>query len=404
MDRTNGISTAVASLLALAAAFATAPAFAQAACQQWDLSGYWSFVQSNGTTPGVTLQQTGNQLHGNASYFYTTEHSAWVIGTVVDDHAADGPAVGTINGNSFELTIYWNNNSIGVYTGEVGPQGLIVGNTYDKNDPGTTAQWHSNRVATCSAAAAVAPPPAKPVMALGRIAPPMSGPTMTICDAARSARARNSPAAPGLERQCAAQAPAPGPPAPAPLPILDQAWQSEHAARGAELANQDPLAMELRDAIPEGKARNGFFYGMAVAEGQTANGPGKQAIRDELQSFDPDAVFGYERAVEFSVERNANADLAARGARIAAADPSVATARNAVDSLAQHRDYPDVSVFYKLGFDIATGLFGDPALGAIGNTATGPGSGKIRDSLADTVAKNGFDDAVSFHLARNYQH
>src|SRR5436189_4884992 len=62
-------------------------------------------------------------------------------------------------------------------------------------------------------------------------------------------------------------------------------------------------------------------------------------------------------------------DLAAKGAAIAQADPAVAEARTAE---------PDV--FYWLGFDIATGLFGDPALGAAGHTATGPGSTRDRKS------------------------
>lgn len=49
-------------------------------------------------------------------------------------------------------------------------------------------------------------PTSPPPVALGRVqSAPGSNPSPPICDAARSARARNSPAAPGLERQCAAQ-------------------------------------------------------------------------------------------------------------------------------------------------------------------------------------------------------
>ena len=59
-------------------------------------------------------------------------------------------------------------------------------------------------------------------------------------------------------------------------------------------------------------------------------------------------------------------------------------------------------VFYWLGFDIATGIFGDPALGAKGNTATGPGSLKIRDSLSP-AGQRGFNAAVKLHLSRNYK-
>ena len=62
----------------------------------------------------------------------------------------------------------------------------------------------------------------------------------------------------------------------------------------------------------------------------------------------------------------------------------------------------DRSVFYWLGFDIATGLFGDPALGADGKTAVGPGSQRIRDALSIT-GQRGFDAAAAFHLARTYK-
>ena len=58
---------------------------------------------------------------------------------------------------------------------------------------------------------------------------------------------------------------------------------------------------------------------------------------------------------------------------------------------------------HRLGFDIATGIFGDPALGALGNTAKGPGSLKIRDGLS-LAAREGFDSSMAFHLSRDYGH
>ena len=39
------------------------------------------------------------------------------------------------------------------------------------------------------------------------------------------------------------------------------------AAKGEAIANEDPLALELRNQQPEGPARRGFDLGMAVAEG-----------------------------------------------------------------------------------------------------------------------------------------
>ena len=57
---------------------------------------------------------------------------------------------------------------------------------------------------------------------------------------------------------------------------------------------------------------------------------------------------------------------------------------------------------YQQGFDIATAIFGDPAKGALGNTAMGPGSLGIRGAL-DAVGQRGFDASVKIHLSRKYQ-
>lgn len=136
-----------------------------------------------------------------------------------------------------------------------------------------------------------------PAVAFARVK--TTGPAPAICDAARSARARNSPAAPGLEKQCATQ-------------VADAATRIEA--------------------------------------------------------------------------------LAATGARIADADPATANARARIGD-----------ADYQHGFDVATGLFGNPALGAQGNTLMGPGSARLRDSLPP-MGQTGFNDAVKFHTARDYLH
>jgi hypothetical protein len=209
-------------------------------------------------------------------------------------------------------------------------------------------------------------PPA-PVHKLGRAEAPFDNGNSSrpICDVAREARARNSPAAPGLESQC----------------------RADLASRGEAIANRDPLSAELRRRTSSDLSRRGFDIGMAVAEKDTAPGPGKQAIHDALSGVEQAA---FDAAVTFSLERNRNAELATTGAAIAKADSVVAQARVA-----------DNDVFYWLGFDIATGIFGDPALGALGNTATGPGSLGIRNGL-DPAAQRGFDAAVALHLSRSY--
>ena len=165
------------------------------------------------------------------------------------------------------------------------------------------------------------------------------------------------------------------------------------AAKGPQIASQDPLANALRNVQTQGPVRLGFDIGMAVAEGQTASGPGKQRIFESLGAREHGAYEqqGFATAVSFSLQRNANAKLAATGAAIAEADDAAAAVRNAG---------PDV--FYRLGFDIATGIFGDPALGALGNTAKGPGSLGIRNALS-SAGQRGFDDSVAFHLSRKYK-
>ena len=203
----------------------------------------------------------------------------------------------------------------------------------------------------------------------------------TICDVARSARARNSAAAPRLEAECRAQG------GDAPEQAADGTPSTDElAALGRIIASADRLTTELRNRQPE-SARRGFDIGMAVAESDTAWGPGKQRI---LQSLVHAEQAGFRIAVSFSMDRNRNAEYAAIGAAIAGRDPDLARIRTG-----------DPDLRYWLGFDIASGIFGSRALGAQGNTATGPGSMAIRAALSPP-AQRGFDASINLHLSRRY--
>ena len=160
------------------------------------------------------------------------------------------------------------------------------------------------------------------------------------------------------------------------------------AVRGEIIANADAGATALRDQEPDGPRRRGFDIGMAAAEGQTLPGPSKQRIHDTLGS---DEQAGFDTAVEYSLERNRNADLAAKGAAVARQDPTVARARAG-----------QTDGFSLLGFDIASGIFGDPALGGRGNTQSGPGSQAIRAGL-NAAGQRGFDASTRLLLSRTYQ-
>jgi hypothetical protein len=216
-----------------------------------------------------------------------------------------------------------------------------------------------------------------PIAAVGRASSAVpAGPPVSICDAARSARKRNSAAAPGLEARCLALG--------GNVDITAGGPSADELARiGEIIALANPLSAALRDQQPEGAIRRGFDIGMAAAEGHTVWSPDQQKTLDSLRA---DEQEGFKVAVSFSLDRTRNVELAMTGAAIAETDPLVARART---------DEPDAR--YWLGFDIATGFFGDPTLGGQGNTATGPASVGIRDALS-APAQRGFDASMNLHL------
>jgi hypothetical protein len=169
---------------------------------------------------------------------------------------------------------------------------------------------------------------------------------------------------------------------PDPIPALNAGELSVMAARGQFLASSDPLLASLREVEPAGLSRLGFDIGLAISEGHSAPGPGKQKFKeDHVKDFDPSA---YQRAVDYSVARNANPDIAARGAMAVAAQADAAAARAKLPLSNQW-----------LGFNVAAGLFGSLADGALGHTSQGPGSNQIRERLASAML--GYDAALAFY-------
>ena len=401
----------------------SAPALA-ADCANWDVSGEWGAQQSRGTQAWWILKQDSTNFSGQARF---AKGASLTI----------GPAVGTVKGNAFEMTVYWADDSIGVYTGQIGPQGLIVGRTYDKNNPRNAADWHSSVTMKChfGAPAGLGTTGTPKALQLGRVAPRETLPGMAICDAAKSARARNSPNAAGLEARCETQtaqnalsgmgggatapslkvqnplaigAPSMSPvdraqptvavgPAGAPHPVMDEAWRSKNLAAGAETASRDPRAKELFDLMPKGRVHDGFAIGMSVVGGDTADGPGKQAIRNALA---PDEQKGYDMAHAYALPRNLRADYALRGMTISTMDSALVQHRNsraAASAAATHA--PEAAVFYKLGFDIGVGLNDALAGGSPSNPAVGARIAVARGPLSGS-SLTGFDEALNFMRSR----
>jgi hypothetical protein len=172
---------------------------------------------------------------------------------------------------------------------------------------------------------------------------------------------------------------------PPPLPERRAGEKDALADVGAMMANANPLVAALRDAQPVGPARNGFFVGLATEAANTAWGPGAESIKNGL---DGGEQVGFSTGAFFSLDFNSNKDLATRGAKVVDADPEVRKARES-----------QPPSLYWLGFDIGTGLFGDPILGAVGNTLPGPGSDRVKAGL-HMEGKQGFEDARLFNVSR----
>jgi hypothetical protein len=68
-----------------------------------------------------------------------------------------------MEGNKFDMTVYWEGGSVGVYRGTVDAGGGMKGTTYDKRDPGRArATWYSSKSFLCARTDAANPAPSRP--------------------------------------------------------------------------------------------------------------------------------------------------------------------------------------------------------------------------------------------------
>lgn len=125
-------------------------------CQQWELSGNLSLVQANlEYYLWMRLQQSGTNISGTAEWTKRGDDN----GIWVDDLPTDTKGVvdGTLVGTRLSLKVRWDDRKVGVYEGEIAPNGRINGFTYELARPNHKAQWYSRNVAKC-----VRTPPARP--------------------------------------------------------------------------------------------------------------------------------------------------------------------------------------------------------------------------------------------------
>jgi hypothetical protein len=160
------------------------------------------------------------------------------------------------------------------------------------------------------------------------------------------------------------------------------------AKKGEAIANRDPLTFVLRNLQPEGPARRGFDIGMAAAERDTEpDSANSESMTRCLRQNSKDSRLP---SPSYSRKTRTQRKRLSEPPSLSQMSVSVA-ARNA-----------DTDPFYQLGFDIATGLFGDPAKGTVGSTQLGTGALAIRSGLTP-AGQRGFDASAKFHFSRSYR-
>ena len=192
-----------------------------------------------------------------------------------------------------------------------------------------------------------------------------------------------------------AAAPTGMPAIPGNMPGSDPALHHAFAAKGQAIANANPMVLALRVAQPDGEQRTGFDEGMGIWAGQTLPGPGKTEFSKTLK---PVEALGFSDAAAFSFAWNNNAEHAAKGAAISGRDPEVLTCRT-TGCASRPAGLPCSHVLVGIRH-VATGIYGDPALGGDGNTVIGPGGETIRASLMSADGTKGFNDALAFNVGR----
>ncbi len=135
----------------MAVVFALLPISAAAQCStRWDANGMFGIRQVGVLSMTFDMRQNGRVITGKA-WGSVNNRSGGVDGL-------DGTIEGTLDGDNFNVTIYWKNGQTGIYNAKVNVSGRLDGHGHEKNSPNIRVPWHSEGGLKC----APAPPPVKP--------------------------------------------------------------------------------------------------------------------------------------------------------------------------------------------------------------------------------------------------
>ena len=123
-------------ILICAALFSSA---ARAECEQRNLGEYFDAVQSNKLEVHFMFSRRKGTGFGGSAYYFTPNDPD----TGKPGERMNGDLEGSFDGNAFEATVFWTNQTVGVYTGTISREGRIQGEMFDKFHPNIRGSWHS---------------------------------------------------------------------------------------------------------------------------------------------------------------------------------------------------------------------------------------------------------------------
>ena len=114
--------------------------------EKWDMSGPWVFSQSIGGKVTFDLSQdVGGSIQGSGQYHYSVPGEGGAFG--VEGTASSRTLSGSMSGEIFTLSVYWDTNQDAVYNCHVDADGnLINGRAWDMTND-VQATWTADRKA-----------------------------------------------------------------------------------------------------------------------------------------------------------------------------------------------------------------------------------------------------------------
>ena len=148
----------------------------EAECKQWSVGHGWRLKQGS-INVDLNLQQKGSVITGTATHDLHRKGSDLLMGGYGGTTTVAGTVDGTVEGDSFDVKIYWDNDTIGVYNGTIRASGKIEGKGWEQKSRRTKVNWYSETRMVCADARLLPrrqsnPPARRPTLRRSQLSPP----------------------------------------------------------------------------------------------------------------------------------------------------------------------------------------------------------------------------------------